>query len=205
MSEDTNDSALRDQLVASYAQFAPIRQRFSEPGVERGGHERAGVTPVWVRTFGAHADVLLQGAKRYLVEASFDAAQLAAINAAIIALKSCVGGGAESPPFADQVVARYLDGVAPAFALALLRATEDLLRAFVERYPAQVCALDALMRVAGGEGLRDLVRKRQADLTAEEKARLDGLFAHSPQLKRAYEFREQLIDDPASYGAASAP
>jgi transposase len=37
-------------------------------------------------------------------------------------------------------------------------------------------------------------RKRQADLMPEEKERLDGLFAHSPQLKLAYDFREQLTE-----------
>src|SRR6266487_5453815 len=35
-------------------------------------------------------------------------------------------------------------------------------------------------------------RKREADLDAEEQARLDALFAHSPMLQRAYTLREQL-------------
>jgi len=35
-------------------------------------------------------------------------------------------------------------------------------------------------------------RKRPKDLTEEEQQRLDALFAHSPQLKQAYAFREQL-------------
>lgn len=35
-------------------------------------------------------------------------------------------------------------------------------------------------------------RKRPKDLDAEEQERLDALFAQSPDLKRAYEFREQL-------------
>ena len=34
--------------------------------------------------------------------------------------------------------------------------------------------------------------KRQADLDAEEQARLSGLFAHSPLLQQAYTLREQL-------------
>jgi hypothetical protein len=35
-------------------------------------------------------------------------------------------------------------------------------------------------------------RKREADLDAEEQARLSGLFAHSPMLQQAYRLREQL-------------
>jgi transposase len=35
-------------------------------------------------------------------------------------------------------------------------------------------------------------RKRSADLDAEEQARLEGLFAHSPSLEQAYTLREQL-------------
>ncbi len=35
-------------------------------------------------------------------------------------------------------------------------------------------------------------RKREADLDAQERARLDGLFAHSPILEQAYTLREQL-------------
>jgi transposase len=35
-------------------------------------------------------------------------------------------------------------------------------------------------------------RKREAALDAEEQARLDGLFAHSPMLEQAYRLREQL-------------
>jgi len=35
-------------------------------------------------------------------------------------------------------------------------------------------------------------RKRPKDLAADEQAQLDALFVHSPDLKRAYEFREQL-------------
>lgn len=35
-------------------------------------------------------------------------------------------------------------------------------------------------------------RKREADLDAEEQARLSGLFAHSPMLEQAYTLREQL-------------
>ena len=35
-------------------------------------------------------------------------------------------------------------------------------------------------------------RKRASDLTEEEQQRLDGLFEHSPQLKHAYDLREEL-------------
>jgi transposase len=47
-------------------------------------------------------------------------------------------------------------------------------------------------------------RKRAADLETDEQARLDAFFAHSPQLKAAYTFREQLttIFDTARSKAA---
>jgi len=48
---------------------------------------------------------------------------------------------------------------------------------------------------AAQDGLKHTLwpfRKREADLDAEEQARLDGLFAHSPMLQRAYTLREQL-------------
>jgi hypothetical protein len=40
----------------------------------------------------------------------------------------------------------------------MLRATEDVLRDTVSAHPQLVAALDALFRVAGGEGVRDLIR-----------------------------------------------
>ena len=47
-------------------------------------------------------------------------------------------------------------------------------------------------------------RKRAADLETDERVRLDAFFAHSPQLKAAYTFREQLttIFDTARSKAA---
>lgn len=47
-------------------------------------------------------------------------------------------------------------------------------------------------------------RKRPSDLEADEQERLDALFAHSPQLKQAYELRDQLttIFDTARSKAA---
>lgn len=48
-------------------------------------------------------------------------------------------------------------------------------------------------------------RKRASDLQPDEKERLDALFAHSPQLKQAYDLREQLtaIFDTARSKAAA--
>lgn len=47
-------------------------------------------------------------------------------------------------------------------------------------------------------------RKRPADRTAEEQVRLDGLFAHSPALKQAYELREQLTTIFETTGSKAA-
>jgi hypothetical protein len=177
--EQRSDEQIRQRLGASYALFAPIRRHFDGPGVERGGHERAGVTPIWTRKFGAYADVLLADVQRYSVEASFDANQLAEVNTTIVALKRCVEGLDDVPPFAERVVAAYRSQHAPAFGLALMEATEALLRDFVGTHPEQVCTLDAIMRVAGGEGLRDLVRFYGARLLAQTLA---GADTSSPDL-----------------------
>ncbi|HYF62533.1 MAG TPA: hypothetical protein VD886_06940, partial [Herpetosiphonaceae bacterium] len=58
--------------------FAPVRRRFGAAGAERGGCPRAGVTPVYVRKFGEHANTVFPGLAT--VESSFDEAQLRAVT-----------------------------------------------------------------------------------------------------------------------------
>jgi hypothetical protein len=67
-------------------------------------------------------------------------------------------GGEPAPSFAQRVVEQYQGGAHGYFLLAMLRATEDVLREVVRAEPQLVAALDALFRVAGGEGFRDLIR-----------------------------------------------
>jgi hypothetical protein len=152
-----SDDAIREQLRHTYDLFADIRAKFDGPGVERGGHLRAGFTPVYIKKFGAYADAILQGVKHYSVEASFSDEQLAHINAATVALRRHVVGVAPAPGMAERVVEQFLHGAHGYFLLAMLRATEDVLRELVRAEPQLVASLDALFRVAGGEGFRDLI------------------------------------------------
>jgi hypothetical protein len=149
---------IREQLRYTYDLFADIRAKFDGPGVERGGYPRAGFTPVYLKKFGAYADAILQGVKQYTVEASFSDEQLSYVNAATVALRRAVLGGEPAPGFAERVVDHYLHGAHGYFLLAMLRATEDILREVARAEPQLVAALDALFRVAGGEGFRDLIR-----------------------------------------------
>ncbi|MFL5805059.1 MAG: hypothetical protein ACJ8CR_25360, partial [Roseiflexaceae bacterium] len=101
---------------------------------------------------------ILQGVKQYTVEASFSDEQLSQVNAASLALRRTVLGGQTAPSFAERVVGQYQHGAHGYFLLAMLRATEDVLRETARAEPQLVAALDALFRVAGGEGFRDLIR-----------------------------------------------
>ena len=153
-----SDETIREQLRYTHDLFASIRARFDGPGVERGGHPRAGFTPVYLKKFGAYADAILQDVKQYTVEASFSDEQLSYVNAATVALRRAVLGGEPAPNFAERVVEQYQGGAHGYFLLAMLRATEDVLREVARAKPQLVAALDALFRVAGGEGFRDLIR-----------------------------------------------
>jgi hypothetical protein len=163
-------AAVRAVLRETYARFAPIRARFAGGSEERGGYERPGVTPIWTRKFGAYAQVLHEGVDRYVVEASFDHEQLADVQATLLLLKSTIDGTQHPTSLADRIVCCYKEETTPFWALALLRATEGLLRDVVALHPAQVCVLDAIMRVAGGEGLRDLIRFHGIRLLQQTKA-----------------------------------
>ncbi len=75
-----------------------------------------------------------------------------------MALRRHVVGVAPAPSFAERMVEQFLHGAHGYFLLAMLRATEDLLRELARAEPQLVASLDALFRVAGGEGFRDLIR-----------------------------------------------
>src|SRR5262245_55441467 len=71
---------IREQLRYTYDLFADIRRKFDGPGVERGGHERIGFTPVYLKKFGAYAEAILGDVKQYTVEASFSDEQMNYVN-----------------------------------------------------------------------------------------------------------------------------
>lgn len=149
-------SDLAARIRAAYQLFAPIRQRFDRPGVERGGHIRAVVTPIYLRKFGEHTATIFPNLAG--VEASFDAEQLRAVNAALVLLKGWMIGQTQQPALADRIVDAYLRDTRPYYVAALLHATESMLVDFLTAQPDQAPALDAIFCVAGGEGFRDLVR-----------------------------------------------
>jgi hypothetical protein len=150
--------AIREQLRHTYDLFADIRRRFDGPGVERGGHERAGYTPVYLKKFGAYAEAILGDIKQYTVEASFSDEQMGYVNEAIRAFRGAILAKEPGAGLAERVVDHYLRTSHQYFLLAMLRATEDVLRELVSTQPQLGAALDALFRVAGGEGIRDLIR-----------------------------------------------
>ena len=153
MSSPLSDLAIR--LRATYDQFAPIRERFQSPGVERGGCPRAGITPVYVRKFGDYVTTIFPNLAT--VEASFDAAQLQAITNTLLVLKSWITGHTQRPPLAERINEVYLRHTRPYFVAALLRATEEVLDAFLTTHPEHAPVLDAIFCVAGSEGFRDLI------------------------------------------------
>jgi hypothetical protein len=160
MMDDTQLSAdaIREQLRHTYDLFADIRRKFDGPGIERGGHERAGFTPVYLKKFGAYAETILHNVKQYTVEASFSDEQLTYVNGAIVVFRASMLGKEVGASLSERVVEHYLRTSHTYFLLAMLRATEDILRDMVSTHPQLVAALDALFRVAGGEGIRDLIR-----------------------------------------------
>jgi hypothetical protein len=149
---------IREQLRHTYEPFADIRRKFDGPGVERGGHERTGFTPVYLKKFGAYADAILGDVKHYTVEASFSDDQMGYVNEAIRVFRAAMLGKEPGASLSERIVDHYLRTSHQYFLLAMLRATEDVLRDMVSAHPQLVAALDALFRVAGGEGIRDLIR-----------------------------------------------
>lgn len=145
-----------DELAATYKLFVPIRQRFTSSGVERGGYPRPGLTPVYIRKFGAHAATIFPNLST--VEASFTAEQLAVVMHAILLLKGWMTGAEGQPNLTTRILEHFHHTTHSYFALALLRSTEDLLAGCIKAHPAQAPVFDALFRVAGSEGLRDLIQ-----------------------------------------------
>lgn len=148
---------LRQQLAESAALFADIRARFARPGTERGGYVRAGFTPIYARLAGAHATQLFAGVDHHHVESSFSPEQLAHIQRALVVLRRAVLGSDGAPSLEQRVVDCYLTKTRPAFMLALLRAIEDCVDDTLAAHPEEAVVFDAIVRVAGGEGIRDLV------------------------------------------------
>ncbi|KAB8141426.1 hypothetical protein F8S13_18645 [Chloroflexia bacterium SDU3-3] len=160
-------------LAASWLLFAPIRERFVRPGVERGGCPRHGLTPVYARKLAGHAEAIFPGLNG--VESSFTEPQLHAVTAAIVALRRHMDGHT-APPLSALIVRHFQGGAGPSFLRALLRSTEDLLDTCMRAEPQHIAAIDALFRVAGGEGFRDLIQHYEARALAQAIAGEDVVF-----------------------------
>ncbi|HEY1011414.1 MAG TPA: hypothetical protein VGE07_01840 [Herpetosiphonaceae bacterium] len=158
MDHQPTDDEIRRQLAATSALFQPIRAAFRGPGRERGGHERPGVTPIYQKKYGEHFKLIYPEIERYSVESSFTAEQLGYVQAALVALRDAVVGADGGPALAERVTGVFLASTRPYFMAAMLKALEDALREVFERQPLLAAALDAIFRVAGSEGMRDLVR-----------------------------------------------
>lgn len=144
------------EILANYQLFAPIRARFHGPGVERGGFVRAGLTPVNLRTFGEYAATIYPNLSH--VEASFSGEQLKVCMQALTLLKGWVQGKYGQPPLSERVVQHFQETSRPYFGLALLRSSEEILAACIAAQPEQAPTFDAIFRVAGSEGMRDLIQ-----------------------------------------------
>jgi hypothetical protein len=145
-----------DPRIEADALFASLHKRFSGPGNERGGCPRSGVTPIYARKFGEHAASIFPNLVG--VESSFDNDQFRAVTATILALKAWMTGRSAAPCLADRIVDSYLQHSQPYFVAAMLRATDMCLVEFIAVAPEHAPAIDALFRVAGSEGFRDLVQ-----------------------------------------------
>lgn len=190
----TLDPADRRRLVETAARFAPLRARFAHPGAERGGHVRAGFTPIYARLAGAHAATLFAAVDHHHVESSFSPDQLAAVQHALVLLRHVVNGATGGPALADQLARCYLERTRPAFRLALLRALEGCLDTALATHPAEAAVFDAIMRVAGGEGLRDLVCFFGAHLLEETLAGTRTPFPDLTALVAVHERRTVAAD-----------
>lgn len=145
-------------LHYTYTLFQDIRQRFNSTAIERGGHERADITSMYVRKYGVKAYAFLGGAKTCSVESSFTKEQEQYINKTLTSLTGFIVGKNVNCSFADGVIHHYVYSTAPYFILAMLKSTEQLLNDYLEAKPEDSVILDAIFRVAGGEGFRDLIQ-----------------------------------------------
>ncbi len=98
-----SSAEIRAELVHTEALFADIRAKFTGPGIERGGHERPGVVPVYVKKYGEYTSILYPNVQRFSVESSFSEAQLQYVNAALLALKEGVIGEVGQPARNDHL------------------------------------------------------------------------------------------------------
>ncbi len=150
------EDEVRRQLLLTQTLFQDIRQRFNGASVERGGNERPGLTPVYTRKFKTDAAAIFH-ADRYTIEASFSPEQLNLINETLSQLKAVIAGKAGAAPLADRIIYHFAQTTGLNFVVALIKSTEDVLDEFMTLNPEQAYVSDAIFRVAGGEGFRDLV------------------------------------------------
>ena len=172
MTDKNSQEAIHARLQYTHTLFQDIRQRFNSVAIERGGYERIGVTSMYVRKFGVRAYAFLAGAKTCTVESSFTAEQEQYINESLTSLTGFIVGKHTNRSFADRVTHHYVQSTAPYFILAMLKSTEELLNEYLEAKPEDSAILDAIFRVAGGEGFRDLMRIYGARL-------LDGVLTNT--------------------------
>jgi hypothetical protein len=144
------------EILANYQLFAPIRERFQGSGVERGGFVRAGLTPVNLRTFGEYAATIYPNLAH--VEASFTSEQLTVCMQALTLLKGWVQGKFSQLALSERIVDSFWQTSKPYFGLAALRSSEEILAACIAAQPEHAPTFDAIFRVAGSEGMRDLIQ-----------------------------------------------
>jgi hypothetical protein len=152
-----SEESIRTKLQFTYTLFQDIRTRFNGATVRRGGHERIGAASAYARKFGVDDMAAFQNVSKYSVESSYSDEQLEAVNETLIAFKGFIAGRNAEQALAQRIVGRYLGDAGPYFTLAMLKGTEDVLADFIAIHPDQVMVLDAIFRVAGGEGFRDLI------------------------------------------------
>ncbi len=155
------------RLHHTYTLFDNIRHKFNGAAIERGGYERIGLTSMYVSKFGAKAYAFLGGAKTCSVESSFTEEQEQYINETLTSLTGFIVGKHANKQLADRVIHHYVHSTAPYFILAMLKSTEELLNDYLKAKPEDSAVLDAIFRVAGGEGFRDLMRIYGARLIDE--------------------------------------
>lgn len=143
------------ELLANYQLFAPIREHFSQPGVERGGFVRAQLTPVNLRHYGEYGAIIHPQLSH--VEASFNTEQLRVCMQALLLLKNHIQGKTGQTALAEQIIGNY-QHTKPYFALAVLRSSEAIIAECIAANPAHAPSFDVIFRVAGSEGLRDLIQ-----------------------------------------------
>jgi hypothetical protein len=177
MAKVLSGDEIRQQLQITHQLFQSVRKKFDGPNAVRGGYERPLIAPVMIRKF--KTDV--QDDVKYSVEASYTEEQLNYVNDTLIELKGFIAGRRGGKVLADSIVYQYLHGTAPYFMLAMLKATEDTLTDFIKVKPQHAIVLDAIFRVAGGEGIRDLIRiygtRLLENAIHNTDASLPGIFA----------------------------